>query len=91
MQITDIFEDDDITTTHLIACTTAEIRLLAVLTMEPLRQILEGNLQIPDMPMADTITMGPNVLPSSPPTIQKLIPRPRFPFDRRPAITGPTA
>ena len=56
MQITDIFEGDDITTNHLIACTTAEIRLLAVLTMEPLRQILEGNLQIPDMPLADTIT-----------------------------------
>ena len=55
MHISDIFEDDGTTTTHLIACSTEEIRLLAVVAMEPLRQILEGNLQIPDMPMGETI------------------------------------
>ena len=55
MQITDIFEGDD-TTTHLIACTTDEIRLLAVLTVEPLRQIVEGNLQIKGAPVGDLVT-----------------------------------
>ena len=42
MKITDITEDDQVTIRHLIDCSTAEIRLLATLTVESLKQIIES-------------------------------------------------
>ena len=53
--------------------------------------IIQGKLLNVKTFRALTMTTGPSTRPSSPPTIQKLIPRPKLRPDSVPAMTGATA
>lgn len=56
MQVTEIYEDDQITLSYIIECTEAEIRLLAFLTDGPLKEIIKDQLSIAGIPIGELKT-----------------------------------